>query len=50
MLGAFVKLRKATISSAMSVRVEQLYSDWTGFHEILYLRIFKNLPRKFKFG
>ena len=43
-LGAFVKLRKATISFVMSVcpsvRVEQLGSHWTEFHEIIYLSIF----------
>ena len=37
-LGAFVKLRKATISFVMSVRpsvrLEQLGSHWTDFHEI----------------
>jgi len=36
--GAFAKLRKATIIFAMSVRlsvrVEQLGSHWTDFHEI----------------
>jgi len=43
-LGAFSKLRKATISFAMSVRpsirMEQLGSHWTDFHEIWYLNIF----------
>jgi len=46
LLGAFVKLRKATISFAMSARLsdrptdrpavhmEQLGSHWTDFHEI----------------
>jgi len=33
-LGAFAKLRKATISFVMSVRMEQLGSHWTDFHEI----------------
>jgi hypothetical protein len=33
-LGAFTKFRKATISFVMSVRMEQLGSHWTGFHEI----------------
>jgi hypothetical protein len=37
-LGAFAKLRKATISCFMSVRpfarVEQIGSHWTDFHEI----------------
>jgi hypothetical protein len=32
-LGAFAKLREATISFVMSVRMEQLGSDWTDFHE-----------------
>ena len=43
-LGAFAKLRKATISFVMSVRpsarIEQLGSHWTDFREILYLKIF----------
>jgi len=46
-LGAFAKLRKVTISFIMSiclsvppsVRMEQLGSHWTDFHEILYLSI-----------
>jgi hypothetical protein len=33
-LGAFSELRKATISFVTSVRMEQLGSDWTDFHEI----------------
>jgi hypothetical protein len=37
-LGAFAKLRKATISFVLSVRpsvrMEQLGSHWTDFHEI----------------
>jgi hypothetical protein len=37
-LGAFAKLRKATISFVISVRLpvrmEQLGSHWTDFHEI----------------
>jgi len=37
-LDALIKLRKATISFVMSVRpsvrIEQLVSYWTGFHEI----------------
>jgi hypothetical protein len=37
-LGAFAKLRKATISFVMSVRLsirtEQLGSQWKDFHEI----------------
>jgi hypothetical protein len=42
--GAFEKLRKATISFVMSVhqsvRVEQLDSHWTDFHEICFLSVF----------
>jgi len=37
-LGAFLKLRKSTISFVMSarfsVRMEQLGSQWTDFHEV----------------
>jgi hypothetical protein len=44
-LGAFAKLRKATISFVMSicpsVRMEQPGSHWTDFHEISYLSIFR---------
>jgi hypothetical protein len=47
------KLRKAIISFVMSVclsvRMEQFGSHWTDFHEMLYLGIFENLARKFKF-
>jgi hypothetical protein len=50
LLGAFAKLRKATISFVMSVRpsvsMEQLGSHWTDFHEIRYLRIFRNFVQK----
>jgi hypothetical protein len=49
-LGAFAKLRKATISCVMSVRLsvrmEQLGSHWTDFHEILYSRIFRKSAEK----
>ena len=49
-LGAFAKLQKATISFVMavhlSVRMEQLGSHWTDFHEILYLRIFRKSVEK----
>jgi len=53
-LDALIKLRKATISFVMSVRpsvrIEQLVSYWTGFHEIWYLSIFrKKILRIFKF-
>jgi hypothetical protein len=48
-LGAFAKLRKATISCFMSacqsvrpsVRIEQRGSHWTDFYEITYLIIFR---------
>jgi hypothetical protein len=40
-LGAFAKLRRATISFVVSVRKEQLGSHWTDFHEIWYLSIFR---------
>jgi hypothetical protein len=40
--GAFAKLRKATISFVMtvrlSVRMEELVSHWTDFYENMYLR------------
>jgi hypothetical protein len=47
-LGAFAKLRKATINFVISfcpavcpsARMEQLDSHWTDCHEILYLSIF----------
>jgi hypothetical protein len=53
----FAKLRKAAICFVMSirpsvrpsVRMEQLGSPWTDFHEILYLRMSLNLLRKFNF-
>jgi hypothetical protein len=41
--GIFAKLLKATI--AMSVRMEQLGSHWTDFHEIWYLSIFSKMYR-----
>ena len=45
MLDALAKLLKATRSFVMSVhlsvRMKQLCSHWTYFHEILYLRIFQ---------
>jgi hypothetical protein len=34
LVGAFAELRKATISFVMSVRMEQIGSHWTDFHEI----------------
>ena len=49
-LGAFTKLRKATISFVMSVRlsfrVEQLGSHWTEFHKIRYLGIIRKPVKK----
>jgi hypothetical protein len=52
-LGAFAKLRKAAISSVMSVclsvHIERLVSHWADFHVILHFSIFENLLRKFKF-
>jgi hypothetical protein len=43
-LNPFAKLRKASFSFVMPaypyVRMEQLGSHWTDFHEILYLSIF----------
>jgi hypothetical protein len=43
-LGAFAKLRKATVSFVMSVRlcvrVEHLGSRWTGFREMPYFIFF----------
>ena len=51
-VGGFPKGRKATISFIMSVRpsvrMEQLGSRSTDFHEIWYLRFFENISRKFK--
>ena len=49
-LGAFAKLHKATISFVMSVcssvRIEQLGSHWTDFHEIWYMSIFRKSVEK----
>jgi hypothetical protein len=49
-LGAFAKLRKATISFVTSVRLpvltEQLGPHWTDFYEILYLEIFRKSLEK----
>jgi hypothetical protein len=39
-LVAFAKFRKATVSLAMSVLVEQHGSHWSDFRKILYLSIF----------
>ena len=50
-LDALAKLRKATVSFVMSVclsvRIEQLCSQWMDFPEICYLRIYWNVWRKF---
>jgi hypothetical protein len=49
-LSAFAKLPKATVSFVMSaclsVRMEQLSSHWTYFHEIRYLGIFRKSLEK----
>jgi hypothetical protein len=51
-LGAFAKLRKTAssfvVSVRPSVRMEQLGSHWTDFHEKWHLSIFENLSRIFK--
>ena len=55
-LGAFAKLRKATISFFMSVcqsvlssvRIEKLGSHWIHFHEIAYLSIFRKPVENFQ--
>ena len=52
-LGSFTKLRKATISFFImsvcpSVRIEQLGSHWTDFHEIWCSRIFQNHREKIR--
>jgi len=39
--GAFTKLRKASISFGMSVRMEKLGYNWMDFHKILYLGTFR---------
>jgi hypothetical protein len=52
-LRAFAKLQRDTISFVMSVclsvclsvRLEQLDSHWTDFHEILYLSIGKSVEK-----
>jgi hypothetical protein len=49
-LGSFPKLRKVTITFVMSViisvRMEQLGSHWTDFHEVLFLSIFPKSIKK----
>jgi len=51
LLGACESLRKATVSIVMSIRwslrFEQFDSNWTDFHELLYLSNLKNLSTKF---
>jgi hypothetical protein len=44
-LGAFAKLRKATIICP-SIRMKQLGSQWTDFHEVLHLSIFLKSVQK----
>jgi len=49
LLCAFAKLRNATISFCHvcpSVRIEQLLSHWTNFHQIWYLSIFRKYLEK----
>jgi hypothetical protein len=49
-LGAYAKLRKATVSFVMSVRPfdrkNQRGSQWMDFHLILYLSIFRKYVQK----
>jgi hypothetical protein len=45
-LGAFTKLRKATISFVIFVHREQLGFHWTDSHEILYLSTFQQCEEK----
>jgi hypothetical protein len=47
-LGAFAEVRKAATGFLMSVHMKQLGSHWTFFHEILYLRISRQISRKSK--
>ena len=51
-LGAFAKLRKATVSFVMSVsvRMERVGLNWTDFYEIWYLKIFRKYVGKLKFN
>jgi hypothetical protein len=44
--GAFAGLRKDTLSFIMHVRMEQLVSHWTDFHEIWYLSILRKHVKK----
>ena len=47
-LGELAKLRKATISFVMSIRMEKLDSHWTDFHEIWDLSVFLKSVEKIK--
>jgi hypothetical protein len=52
--GVYAKLRIAAVSSCPSacpsVRIKQLGSHWTDFHEIWYLIIFRNYVEKIQFS
>jgi hypothetical protein len=37
------------LSVRPSLRMEQVGSQWTDFHETRYLSVFRNISRKFKF-
>jgi len=54
LLGAFTKLRKATTSFVMPLRLparmEQIGYCWTCFREILYLIFFSKTVRKIQFS
>jgi hypothetical protein len=40
-LGAFAKLRKATVNFVMSVFTEQPFSHWVVLHDIWYVNMFR---------
>ena len=44
-----ILLASPCLSVRLSVRMEQLSSHWTYFHEIIYLSIFRKSVREFKF-
>ena len=46
LLGAFAKLRQATVSFVLSFRMEQLCSHWTDVHEIWYLNVYRKSIEK----
>jgi hypothetical protein len=48
LLGAFAKLRKATISFVLPVQRELLDSYWTDFSDILYVGIFRKYVEKIR--